>query len=559
MTPKALTNKLIKLCNATEPFVATINGAWGVGKTRYWRDFAKNYLTEKKYAYVSLFGLQSIEEIRRNIILQIAPKEKKIQGFKEHLQDFKSSLGIKDEELNFGLSGSALSVLLGLFSTRDFENVVVCIDDFERISDKLSQRDVMGVISELKEQKQCKVVMILHQEKNEASKADYAEYKEKIVDYEFLYESAIADSYALVDKELTYFKQYPLEYFQKHDIRNIRVMQRVVRALNDFTFVKPMKLDSRIEEEVALSVISCTVIYAVLHITDFKGLNHYWMRQSTSEIKNNPNQDYENALKFYIGYNDYSDRLRKHIESFLMSSSIDEDEVKSVLAEKQAKLERYDVRDRLSAIRDTYYFDVNASRKKFDEEIESVLFDDKIDMISAIGFQELLLHVQYLDASKQGEYRQKVIALCKKSVDNYFTTNPKMRLDNEDTLRSMQEYDLVLKEYIDSKTQEIRKAHLEGAERLVEMMTKIMKQGGWGHEEKLLDEISEEVYEHHIKMSSKFFETAFHFVSFINRFSDTPFKEAREKIINVLKKLKDENENDNAFRMQRLLKILEKS
>jgi hypothetical protein len=49
-------------------------------------------------------------------------------------------------------------------------------------------KEVLGLISELKEQKNCSVVMILNEDELEDNKEALDKYKEKVVDYEFSYD-----------------------------------------------------------------------------------------------------------------------------------------------------------------------------------------------------------------------------------------------------------------------------------------------------------------------------------------------------------------------------------
>lgn len=153
-----LSDRLFEILTRKEPLAVTINGAWGTGKTYFWDKFSKDKLENKKIAYVSLFGKDSLQDIRKEIILQISVKDKHISNVKAKIQDLKSSLGLKETDFNIGLSGSFLSVAISLFEKKDFENVIVCFDDFERMSDKLRAKDILGLISELKEQKklQCR-------------------------------------------------------------------------------------------------------------------------------------------------------------------------------------------------------------------------------------------------------------------------------------------------------------------------------------------------------------------------------------------------------------------
>jgi hypothetical protein len=47
-------------------FFKFLNGKWGVGKTYFWHQF-KEQLTDKKVAYISLFGKETISSIRTDI------------------------------------------------------------------------------------------------------------------------------------------------------------------------------------------------------------------------------------------------------------------------------------------------------------------------------------------------------------------------------------------------------------------------------------------------------------------------------------------------------------
>lgn len=67
-----------------------LDGKWGVGKTTFWNNFSNN-LDEgfKKSIYISLFGKESIQEIKREIILQIYARNKYIyQNLQKKLKTY---------------------------------------------------------------------------------------------------------------------------------------------------------------------------------------------------------------------------------------------------------------------------------------------------------------------------------------------------------------------------------------------------------------------------------------------------------------------------------------
>ncbi|MFX5374133.1 hypothetical protein ABTD20_19345, partial [Acinetobacter baumannii] len=60
---------------------------------------------------------------------------------------------------------------------------MICFDDFERMSNKLDIKDVMGLANYLKLEKNCQVILILDENKTASeNKKNYAEYKEKLID-----------------------------------------------------------------------------------------------------------------------------------------------------------------------------------------------------------------------------------------------------------------------------------------------------------------------------------------------------------------------------------------
>jgi len=53
------------------PEVLSISGRWGVGKTHAWDTVLKSMRTKaplRRYAYVSVFGLRSLEALKTSIV-----------------------------------------------------------------------------------------------------------------------------------------------------------------------------------------------------------------------------------------------------------------------------------------------------------------------------------------------------------------------------------------------------------------------------------------------------------------------------------------------------------
>ena len=260
---KQLEKRLIELFRKDEPFVASIHGEWGVGKTHFWLDFIKQF-ENKKNAYISLFGMDSLQEIKSSIAIQVFKINKSISKIKKYF-------GILSLIPKIGSYIPGFLVSLDLLEKKDFENIIICFDDLERHSTKLAIEDIMGFISDIKEQKNCKIFIILNEEKLKEDE-EFIKNKEKIIDYEFNYNPSVEENYKLLKYNDKYFKDYPLEYFKKKNIINIRIMKRVINALDDFSFVEKeiskfsdIGTIENMKKEIALNVISLVAV----HSTDF--------------------------------------------------------------------------------------------------------------------------------------------------------------------------------------------------------------------------------------------------------------------------------------------------
>ena len=79
-----LEKKLVKLIEAEKPCAIALTGKWGVGKTHFWNNFyEKNHakFKTKKYAYVSLFGIESLESLKFEIALKSHSTSQKKDNF----------------------------------------------------------------------------------------------------------------------------------------------------------------------------------------------------------------------------------------------------------------------------------------------------------------------------------------------------------------------------------------------------------------------------------------------------------------------------------------------
>ena len=108
-------------------------------------------------------------------------------------------------------------------------DVLICIDDLERMGDSLPLKDVLGLISLLKEERNCKVALIFSDAKLGKNSEDYAQFREKVVDLEVPFSPTSEESAALVFKP-TEIEAQLSAFTNKLDISNIRILKRIQQA-----------------------------------------------------------------------------------------------------------------------------------------------------------------------------------------------------------------------------------------------------------------------------------------------------------------------------------------
>ncbi|EKM7994234.1 hypothetical protein PVO17_003781 [Salmonella enterica] len=235
--------------------VAVIKGDWGIGKTHFWNGYYHknvNSLNKSAYSYISLFGKNSINEIKKEIFHLATPiNEKK----------YRQTLVEQDRIVN----GKFLSKIcyclkynrLSKFIIKYFDNTsigfragnfvsaveysfvkdyVICFDDLERKGNSLEIKDIMGLIDELARKKNCKIILVYNENNLKGTKEEkqFSEYREKIVDLDIMFSPMTIDNLDKVffknDKNYKYLKEIVLHL----DIKNIRILIKIKNMLAEY-------------------------------------------------------------------------------------------------------------------------------------------------------------------------------------------------------------------------------------------------------------------------------------------------------------------------------------
>ena len=242
MSIKLVEDEIRRFLSSSEPEVVCITGQWGVGKTfawnRYLRDArTKNQISLKRYSYVSLFGINSLDDLKYSIFentvdtpsIGSAPTAETMRSNMIYAAGaWVRKLAVRAKQtpvLNNYLGGIMPMWFAAVGET------VVCIDDFERRGEGLAVRDTLGLVNNLKELKKCKVCLILNDEALEEHGADFRKYLEKVVDVNLKFAPSAEECARIALAEHNLTSKLLAECCIRLGISNIRVIMKIERSI----------------------------------------------------------------------------------------------------------------------------------------------------------------------------------------------------------------------------------------------------------------------------------------------------------------------------------------
>lgn len=189
-----------------------ISGDWGSGKTFHLKNEvlpAVESLGKYIPIVVSVYGEKDRNSIARKVLLAYADKttgEKKwsLAQLGEKLQTISSSIPILKKYVD--LEKLIVGTGDGLLSLLPKEKILICFDDFERLSDEVKADDFLGLINDLVEGRGVKVLLVA----NEDEIKNGLLYKEKTIEKTIFYTpdmSSVLDSLIGTDED-SQFKKY---------------------------------------------------------------------------------------------------------------------------------------------------------------------------------------------------------------------------------------------------------------------------------------------------------------------------------------------------------------
>ncbi|MBL3635564.1 MULTISPECIES: P-loop NTPase fold protein [Pseudomonas syringae group] len=246
-----------------------LKGAWGTGKTFLWNQIVRYHgkdFKNRNYSYVSLFGISTLKDLKRalfenKVLRENASSKPSADTLHESFKDLggkstgwiRKGSSLLSDFSAFGFRGVGPAIeVLQFFRVTD---TLIVLDDFERKSASLPDKEVLGLISLLCESKNCRVLMLLN---DQTLSDEYITYHEKVFDYEISFKPTSNDAVNLAFGDHT--DQFAI--LKKNcislDINNLRLLKKIKRYA--YTILASIKHNEEQTIDRALLVIPMTIL-----------------------------------------------------------------------------------------------------------------------------------------------------------------------------------------------------------------------------------------------------------------------------------------------------------
>lgn len=154
-------------------YAIMLSGGWGTGKTYLYEhgiadairklEYGKSKKKRKSEVYISLYGVSTIEELTKEIVVNYFLKCKLNENAtgEKAFKGVSKITGIVSKMLSFSVNNVSVSMdkVPEIFhENTDFKDMVICFDDLERCSIPIN--NLFGLINNLVEHCNCKVIII---------------------------------------------------------------------------------------------------------------------------------------------------------------------------------------------------------------------------------------------------------------------------------------------------------------------------------------------------------------------------------------------------------------
>ncbi len=243
--------------------VILINGPWGIGKT----NCIRKYLNNQNHIYLSAFGVEELDDLKYGLYYELDRKGAKI--LKKFSELYGNSIGIGP--ISIPIPNIKVDLEESLKEKLKNKNLIIVIDDFERKSNYIEIKELLGFAESLSQISGIQIIIISNDEKLEGSdKTIFEDFKEKVVKKIYNIDVISEDSVNDIIKEkynktifenylkLSEYKKTTIDFLNRHNINNLRTLQKAILFSNEVV----SNLNKKLEKENIIELIK--VCFAVV-------------------------------------------------------------------------------------------------------------------------------------------------------------------------------------------------------------------------------------------------------------------------------------------------------
>lgn len=258
-----------------------IDGAWGIGKTKYVLDFKDAY---SDACYVSLFGKKDIDSIIQEIYFQIVDSvpNGKFKKYSRKVREIFNNVNIEFHGLTISVPlieklHSTLYKELGKKGT-----YIIIFDDLERKHHDLDIKEILGLIDSLAKIENIKTVLIAATDQLEEDEETFKNYKEKAIDRTYTIEEYADEApVEILGEEIWKVIGITAEEFEFNNLRTFEktslFIKEVIEILGEEIFTDKFTKDD------VYRMCFATVFFKIEHKGDMKLLD---TKEENSVIRN---------------------------------------------------------------------------------------------------------------------------------------------------------------------------------------------------------------------------------------------------------------------------------
>lgn len=364
MSQKRALEQIERFLASSDPEVLSISGRWGVGKTHLWDQTlrAERAATPiRRYAYVSVFGLRSLDALKTAIVQSTVPLdgqelEPTVDSFLNHVSSFSGLKRLGEQTARKGLTlfgrGASslpyvgkLADLLAPGAALLIRDQIICIDDIERAGHGLDVADVLGLVSSLRERRRCKVILLLNEDGLGDQGPKYRAYLEKVVDQAVKFEPTAQESADAAISAGDRLGTRLAEQTVRLGIGNIRVIRRVRRFLGQIEAELAGLHDGVTERVVHSIALLGWCVFEPTLAPDLERVRRYAQFQGLFSKEERPKEELEvEQLLGSYGFGSFDD-LDELLLSGLQAGAFDRPALAAALGDIDASLAQKEVRE----------------------------------------------------------------------------------------------------------------------------------------------------------------------------------------------------------------------